>query len=444
MSSTEPIDFLAEESTIDPTSPFPSLLEMKLVETTVESGRKALKSSIEAISASANNNISNNNSNSLRNKFSVLLSHAFRKYQSEILLLFTYLIERKCLFSNSNSSLSESLYGLKRSSITNKGEIVPLTKSDKVRAALFLAVGPYVKEKIDRYYEKIIRDKRISDSRTRTSSNTSHIVQFDIQNNSYRYDREGNGKKNYFHKIQSIFMYIYPFLHMTHEGIHVAYNFAFLIGKSMYYNPSLRILRQVVRRTTLADMNTNNKITTTTKSTNLGAGSKNIAQSKTTINNQLTTSAGAVLSVALLAGWIGQLKHEIRRRRRRQFVIEDSIMYRNSNNTTTTTTTAGGTNVVSSTHNDITQGNVNDSDVLVIPPPLQPIANNSHLSDRFMCPLCKQDRVNPVASTSGYVFCYRCIVMHIREHGQRCPVTGIYCNESQLTRIYESTQILSR
>jgi hypothetical protein len=51
--------------------------------------------------------------------------------------------------------------------------------------------------------------------------------------------------------------------------------------------------------------------------------------------------------------------------------------------------------------------------------------------------LCHNKRLHPVASSSGYVFCFRCLVMYMRMHGPRCPVTGLFCTESNLIRLYE-------
>ena len=57
-----------------------------------------------------------------------------------------------------------------------------------------------------------------------------------------------------------------------------------------------------------------------------------------------------------------------------------------------------------------------------------------------LCPLCRRKRLHPVAiSSSGYVYCFHCIVTHIRTHGKYCPLTGLPCSEesSSLIRLYE-------
>ena len=56
---------------------------------------------------------------------------------------------------------------------------------------------------------------------------------------------------------------------------------------------------------------------------------------------------------------------------------------------------------------------------------------------RVKCPLCRGPRTNDcVLPVSGYVFCYVCIVKHLRAEG-RCPVTKFPAKEEQLIRIYD-------
>ncbi|PHJ17575.1 pex2 pex12 amino terminal region protein [Cystoisospora suis] len=56
--------------------------------------------------------------------------------------------------------------------------------------------------------------------------------------------------------------------------------------------------------------------------------------------------------------------------------------------------------------------------------------------DESLCPLCRKPRSNPACIPSGYVFCYRCIVMYVRSHGY-CPVTKLRVLEPHIRRIYE-------
>lgn len=53
-----------------------------------------------------------------------------------------------------------------------------------------------------------------------------------------------------------------------------------------------------------------------------------------------------------------------------------------------------------------------------------------------MCPLCHQKRRNEtVLSTSGFVFCYRCIFQHLKKHSC-CPITNYPSTNENLIKLY--------
>lgn len=57
-------------------------------------------------------------------------------------------------------------------------------------------------------------------------------------------------------------------------------------------------------------------------------------------------------------------------------------------------------------------------------------------SDSRNCPLCRRLRTNAtVLSTSGFVFCYRCIYTYVKAN-RRCPVTGYPTELQHLIKIY--------
>lgn len=77
------------------------------------------------------------------------------------------------------------------------------------------------------------------------------------------------------------------------------------------------------------------------------------------------------------------------------------------------------------------------------PPPLhlqrdqsedsEPDASSSSSRD---CPLCRRPRTNAtVLSTSGFVFCYRCVYTYVKAN-HRCPVTGYPTELQHLIKIY--------
>lgn len=87
---------------------------------------------------------------------------------------------------------------------------------------------------------------------------------------------------------------------------------------------------------------------------------------------------------------------------------------------------------------------------LAIPVPLPPAPKSAKIgkgcilppTDDTLCALCNKPRSNPCASSSGYVFCYMCLVTYLREgkHHQRCPITALPCREQDIIRLYEATE----
>jgi len=59
-------------------------------------------------------------------------------------------------------------------------------------------------------------------------------------------------------------------------------------------------------------------------------------------------------------------------------------------------------------------------------------------NDGTLCALCQQKRTHPCASSSGYVFCYLCLLPYVREHGC-CPITGLKCRELDIIRLFENS-----
>lgn len=87
------------------------------------------------------------------------------------------------------------------------------------------------------------------------------------------------------------------------------------------------------------------------------------------------------------------------------------------------------------------QSTVKTLTALPAPPPplhLQPPSQSAAESDLYLqtCPLCRRFRTNAtVLSTSGFVFCYRCVYTYVKTH-RRCPVTGYPSELQQLIKIY--------
>eukprot|EP00957_Ditylum_brightwellii_P000315 24833-Ditylum_brightwellii.AAC.1 len=364
---------LAEESTINPLSPLPSFLELALVESTASSGRAALLSSFEAIASSLSATISTSSSSARNGSFLQLcelkcyhlLDGILQKYGPEIRAIILYFIERSFLHSTAvRATASESIYGLRRaravvvnnninqsveSSSGGGGKsmsILPMSKEDGTRSAMLAALAPYVKEKLDLMYKR--ENRRLA---TSSGENGDRIQQQrPSQTNCNRHENHGSqsnsitNQSSLYKRLQRLFIATYPFLHMTHEGTVLAYRFAYLIGKSVYYGPSLHALGLVLRRVTQADFSKQqlpqSVFSTEDQSLSSSSPRNTSTKSKTTSATMMEQSlpkirkvAISIAATALLVGWIASYREEIRRRRRRWIVGSDTNDIRSADDT---------------------------------------------------------------------------------------------------------------
>ncbi|KAL7466581.1 hypothetical protein ACHAXS_006875 [Conticribra weissflogii] len=304
-------------------------------------------------------------------------------------------------------------------------------------------------------------------------------------------------------KLKQTFLDLYPYLHMTHEGSIFLYQFAYLLGYTPYWSFSFHLLGVILRRMTMADVQheqlqkheqhqrqlalqvqkqsklaSSNRVNTVLTTQSVQTPNATTSLSKTNTSSNITGPnllRGAILfsvSYTVLSGWYSHFQRQLRLRRRRWIAgaehraastatnhrNEVSTPGRGRRTTTTTTTTSSE------------GGNGLDDDRLHVhlpipPPPLPPstsmlsssssenvpgkpisdsikyrtMDNNIMKLDDWSCPICHEPCINPTASTSGYVFCYKCLVMHLRNEGEYCPITGMPCAESRVVRLFEPT-----
>ncbi|XP_033217729.1 peroxisome assembly protein 12 [Belonocnema kinseyi] len=71
-----------------------------------------------------------------------------------------------------------------------------------------------------------------------------------------------------------------------------------------------------------------------------------------------------------------------------------------------------------------------------LPTPVPPTIPEEAKKLRGLCPICKNAFRNRTAlATSGYIFCYQCILPVIQRYG-KCPVTNYPATEDDLIRLY--------
>ncbi|QDZ20401.1 peroxisome biogenesis protein [Chloropicon primus] len=53
-----------------------------------------------------------------------------------------------------------------------------------------------------------------------------------------------------------------------------------------------------------------------------------------------------------------------------------------------------------------------------------------------LCPICRRMKQDPtVLTVTGYVFCYNCIMLHVKEH-RKCPITCVEATEAHVRKLY--------
>lgn len=395
---------LAEEWTIDPQSTLPAVLELMMMEEARRSGYEALKSAFlhaeqrlngfaEAAADAAGSEssaedgsiLSRSSWQDVKKKMARnVVQKLLRPWGPEIRLLVIYLLQRGSLIST-NATVSESLYGGKRvklgSPIRNQRQLTPMPKRDGVRLAFLVSFGPYLSERADLLYKSLGPMDNILAS--------SSLLQ----------------------KLRKLFKVVYPFLHLSAQGIHLLEQWKYLLGHSLFFDPYSKWLDLVVRRMTEQDQSPNESTASGSSKNNSNKILETTMDTSRSLiaNSNLKATALRILSSALVVGWIARVRAS------RQDLLRQ-IPSRMQ---------AGG------------REGRQRHDTLP-PPPAPSIAKDADLASlpATICPLCRQPRINPTASTGGYVFCFKCIVAHVQENNT-CPVTGRACPESRLVRLYE-------
>lgn len=363
---------LTEEVAMNPFTPLPSFYEMMLIEEAQRSARKALTDGMESVARHLSRqrtqqSLTTSLFGKVRNRVFHFVEFLVKKYGPEVRLLIIYLVERQFIMTSS-ATMAESVYGGKRAKSDN-GRLGPMTRPDQTRLAVMLALSWYADEKCDALFRK-----------------WSPIVSSHSQHNDRR------------RKIKEFFLKIYPFLQMTKHGSVLAYQFLYLLGKTVYFHPTSHLLGTVVRRLTQADI-----ANTESASSDTREKSSATQQALQKWTPRIRKAALWAASTTLVLGWIQQWRQYVRAQEQEQRHISNRL----------------------------------------IPPPPEapPLKLNPRQRIRIpensdVCPLCQQPWIAPSASPAGYVFCHKCLVLYVREYKQ-CPLTGALCLEADIVRIYE-------
>lgn len=457
---------LAEEWTVTPRSTLPSFLEHMMMEEARKSGWETLRSIFGLLEERLNRivmdderqaiNATNNVGGAeqirrlyytLFRRWPIRVAKAFlqkllQPFQAEIRFLFLYAVERGSLM-HSKASISEALYGGKRvkleeSNTSNQYErsLRPIEKQDSVRLAFFLAFGPYLEERSKfffRYFLKLCSSSFHSRASTATSTR----------------------KKT----LQTILKIVWPLLRLTTKGTFLWYRWRYLLGRSVFFDPYSSLLNLVVRRTTMEDQQQQENEPQTAKGEKIDVANPNTIRmanirenaSEVIRSGGMWCATGGLASFFIALAWAARIRyirqelqqerelHELRQvqqrrqQRRRPHQAENSTDDDDENDRLfkkgplNTLLPSPPRSVLSCRRNSKNSfssfGNPNN-----------PTDHNSGV-----CPLCNEPRIHPTVSTSGHVFCLKCILAFLRENDAVCPVTRKPCPESSLVRLYEPT-----
>ena len=378
-------------------------------------------------------------------------------YQLEIIYLLRYILDRYSLIQY-HCTWIESLYGggnmIRRKVIETvtattmnqpphsthhyRTKLLPLNKQDHIRTALLTTILGYM-------YEKLLQ------IRTNTLSN------MDDAGRPSRSQRITN------HILYPCWISIYQFYN------HIYYPYQYLIGTSYYMNLPNRLLRQILlsrppqEQQPLSSFSSSDTVQTNRPTNEMPESSTFVPS---TVVPSLSSSSVLSWYVTFLRNsgillWSGcyvtQMIHYYRQRRRT--LRQERLLERQqqqlplpSEHPNTTRTNHITIVVTNGTKHPDTDGHhtratlqqrpnngedtslpllVSSADVELLPVPLVPQDMQSYVPPPGYCPICQQPIIHRANSNDtstmlyGYVYCsYHCIVQYLRDHENKCPMTG--------------------
>mmetsp|Transcript_949 Transcript_949/g.1328 ORF Transcript_949/g.1328 Transcript_949/m.1328 type:complete len:472 (+) Transcript_949:38-1453(+) len=448
----------SEESTIDPQSPLPSFLELRFVDDTIKSLQDSILLCFDFLPAASSPRSAtrppSSSGTTIIQAFKNVIINLLQRYKMEIGAIILFRMELECL-RRTDATIGEACFSLKRvvgtrtlssveraheqpssSSTATAGpsssmsttthqktfQLCPLQESDRIKAAFAAALVYYLKNKLELLYQQQKRQRREQEEEEGTTTGAGDA---DTPIRAFM--------------LQNLFVTLYPYLFMTQEGLQLAYQWCYLFHRTVYTTPMMHILGLVVRRVTASDDSYSLKKPSSNGHSNSimnGKSDMNDFHSPVSSafrgnhhNTESSSSSSRRISSAVQIGsfaigtlflfnWMARLKEEIRERRRLALVRS----FPNNNSSSSDSAKVA---------------------YLIPPPiPLPTILRKGEQEDDFefndgICPICCEERRIPtVCLASGYVFCYRCIVIQMREHG-KCPITGAACSESRLIQLKE-------
>ncbi|CAI8601678.1 unnamed protein product [Vicia faba] len=335
--------------------------------------------------------------------------HKLLDYEDESFSLLMLVLEAHSL-RTSDASFSESLYGLRRRPVNIKlnndsaaaaATTSQLRRRQKLVSLVFLVVLPYLKSKLHSIYNKE-REARIQASLWGDENESYDFEQNSLVSTSTS-DARASVTTRITRRFKKIVGFCYPLLHAGTEGFQFAYQMLYLLDATGYYSLALHALGIHVCRASgqeLMDASSRiSKIRSRERERLRGPQWIKTLQGAllsctyTVLDYAQTGLIAAVFFFKMMEWWYQSAEERM-------------------------------------------------SAPTVYPPPPPPpppmVAKEGVQlpSDRTVCPLCLQKRVNPsVITVSGFVFCYACVFKFVTQY-KRCPATMMPATVDQIRRLF--------
>ncbi len=384
---------LVEEWTINPHSPLPSFLEMAMMDETQQAAWNSLKSMFSYLQERLNHWSQDSiyHQETSHSFWSRLLSvekfHRMARFFSETILSsygpeirfgIFFFLERRSLLSGSTATISEVIHGGKRVKLCSSPQ-ASLTASPN--ASREGKLKPITKQDGVQLALLMALGRYLMER-------GEHCHRLLTEN-----QRFAGGLSL---RVRKWLSFLYPFLYSSTKGLNLLQRWRYLLGQSVFFDSYSKWLNLVVRRVVVED---SNAATTSPTARSIADGNPMDIWEYLSILQPFKGIAVRVLAAAVGISWIARLQLMRQQIRRRKNVEGDSKSFWSS-------------------------------------PKYLPEINNISNGPPKDCPLCQSPRINPTASSSGYVFCLTCLTTALRG-SPVCPITGKECPDSSVVRLFE-------
>jgi peroxin-12 len=335
--------------------------------------------------------------------FSVLAQRVPRlnwcvQWIDEIFYAALFILERHYL-RHYDGSFSENFYGLKRVPVNSEGKKTgPLKSHHRKWSLFFLVVVPYLKDKLDKLYKtKFGYGYELEDIRPPSPQQSSPQQQQQQSTLTHRQDVRMS------HFLWNIFKVFYPIFNAFYEGLFFLYQVLYMYNYTIYYTPFLHMQRLVVKRIQMSDL-----VQQSRKQISMKMQRFRDPKTQTFFYflwHFVTDSVGTLLDYSKYILPMGI------------FIFKFLEWWYTENRFVTTQQP-------------------------IPSPPEPPKRATGGLevpADKRICAICQKVRTNPAMASSGFIYCYPCIVKYVQKY-QRCPITFIPCTEQQIRKIYDDEQ----